>query len=244
MNKEIKIPEGYEARIDGNKVIIEKLESEDERIRKALIHLINEQDGFLTAIDGISVKDIIAYLEKLKDQKHFSQEVFDSAKYEALCGEQKPVVKCAYPKFRVGDEIIEITPIGYCHPVVVKYVGEGRYNCESKDGKRFLSFPIKNENEYRLIEPQPAEWSEEDENHFKHILNILEYVQGEQMEKGFNNLNSDICWFESLRIHPQPHWKPSDEQMQALNRCLNYLDESDNEDFEIMQELYDKLKKF
>ena len=112
MNKEIKIPEGYEARIDGNKVIIEKLESEDERIRKALIHLINEQDGFLTAIDGISVKDIIAYLEKQKDQKHFSQEVFDSAKYEALCGEQKPVVKCVHPKFRVGDEIIEITPIG------------------------------------------------------------------------------------------------------------------------------------
>lgn len=42
------------------------IESEDERIRKALIHLINEQDGFLTAINGVSVKDIIAYLEKQK----------------------------------------------------------------------------------------------------------------------------------------------------------------------------------
>ena len=54
--------------------------SEDERIRKALIHLINEQDGFLTAIDGISVKDIIAYLEKQKEQKPISQnydEAFD-----------------------------------------------------------------------------------------------------------------------------------------------------------------------
>ena len=44
------------------------IESEDERIRKALFHLINEQDGFLTAISGISVKDIIAYLEKQKEQ--------------------------------------------------------------------------------------------------------------------------------------------------------------------------------
>lgn len=42
-------------------------ESEDERIRKGLIHLISEQDGILTAINGVSVKDILAYLEKQKD---------------------------------------------------------------------------------------------------------------------------------------------------------------------------------
>lgn len=33
MNKEIEIPEGYEARIEGNKVIVELKESEDKRIR-------------------------------------------------------------------------------------------------------------------------------------------------------------------------------------------------------------------
>lgn len=45
-------------------------ESKDEReIRKALIHLISEQDGFLTAINGISVKDILAWLEKQGEQK-------------------------------------------------------------------------------------------------------------------------------------------------------------------------------
>ena len=37
-------------------LIPELAESEDERIRKALIHLISEQDGILTAINGISVK--------------------------------------------------------------------------------------------------------------------------------------------------------------------------------------------
>ena len=40
-------------------------ENEDEKIRKALIHQISEQDGFLTTIDGISVKDILAWLENL-----------------------------------------------------------------------------------------------------------------------------------------------------------------------------------
>lgn len=42
----------------------ELAESEDEKIRKALIHFISEQDGFLTAIDGINVKDILSWLEK------------------------------------------------------------------------------------------------------------------------------------------------------------------------------------
>ena len=37
---------------------------EEKAIRKALIHFIKEQDGCLTAIDGISVKDILSWLEK------------------------------------------------------------------------------------------------------------------------------------------------------------------------------------
>lgn len=39
--------------------------SKDERIRKALIHLISEEDGFLTEIDGINVKDILSFLDTL-----------------------------------------------------------------------------------------------------------------------------------------------------------------------------------
>lgn len=65
MNKEIEIPEGYEARIEGNKVILEPKESEDEKIRKQLI-------GFLSgryALCNINTKDAIAYLERQKEQK-------------------------------------------------------------------------------------------------------------------------------------------------------------------------------
>lgn len=40
--REYEIPEGYEARIDGNKVIIEKKESEDERLRKELIQRLEQ----------------------------------------------------------------------------------------------------------------------------------------------------------------------------------------------------------
>ena len=47
MNKEIEIPEGYEARIEGNKVILEPKESEDEGIRKFIIDCIDRiGDGY------------------------------------------------------------------------------------------------------------------------------------------------------------------------------------------------------
>lgn len=55
-------------------LIPELAESEDERIRKALIHLISEQDGILTAINGINVKDILAYLEKQKARGPLTKE--------------------------------------------------------------------------------------------------------------------------------------------------------------------------
>lgn len=51
------------------KLFPELKESEDERIRKALIHLITEQDGYLTAVNGISTKDILSWLEKQGEQK-------------------------------------------------------------------------------------------------------------------------------------------------------------------------------
>lgn len=66
---EHEIPEGYEARIEGNKVIIEPKESEDERVRKEIIDYFhgcirrNKKSGFRLE----QYKSWIAYLEKQKD---------------------------------------------------------------------------------------------------------------------------------------------------------------------------------
>lgn len=68
---EIEIPEGYEARIEGNKVIIEHKDSEDEMVRKELIgHCkdlvrMNKDDKVLLSI----YEPWLAYLEKQKEQK-------------------------------------------------------------------------------------------------------------------------------------------------------------------------------
>ena len=71
MEKTIEIPEGYEARIEGNKVILEKNESEDEGIRKFIIDCIDE----LRRANADNAKfngrcsEAIAYLERQKEQK-------------------------------------------------------------------------------------------------------------------------------------------------------------------------------
>ena len=67
MNTEIEIPEGYEARIEGNKVIIGLKESKDERIRKEIIKYLTvtrEKD----LVGHPERQRWIAYLERQKEQ--------------------------------------------------------------------------------------------------------------------------------------------------------------------------------
>lgn len=91
-----------------DEVFPELKESEDERIRRLLVWHVHRNiedetnDLAQSVYDGIkghdpeleeSIKDwkkCLAYLEKQKEQKPFSQEVFDIAKHEALWGEQPP----------------------------------------------------------------------------------------------------------------------------------------------------------
>ena len=66
---EHEIPEGYEARIDGNKVVIEKKENDDERIRKELIgHLKECRNNTRSEVMIGAYANWIAYLEKQKEQ--------------------------------------------------------------------------------------------------------------------------------------------------------------------------------
>ena len=59
---------------------------------------------------------------------------------------------------------------------------------------------------------KPVEWSEEDEKMLYSIIEVLEVMPSAR----FIPIKREIMipWLESLR--PQPHWKPSKEQMEAL----------------------------
>ena len=85
MEKIIEIPEGYEARIDGNKIILEPKESEDERIRKELFDIFKTKnqsffDELTNYTTSLKIEDVIAWLEKQKpiitdDERDFSNKI-------------------------------------------------------------------------------------------------------------------------------------------------------------------------
>jgi hypothetical protein len=80
----------------------------------------------------------------------------------------------------------------------------------------------------KLYEQKP--WSEEDEAKLKSILFHIEDVENKDV----------IDWFKSLKNRYT--WKPSDEQMLALDSTLQYSQVSHNS-YENLNSLYNDLKK-
>jgi len=66
--QEIQVPDGYEASIEGGKIIFRKSESEDEKIRKILVGFFKgyKEEGTIGAetFNGIPTDNILAWLEK------------------------------------------------------------------------------------------------------------------------------------------------------------------------------------
>lgn len=77
---EYTIPEGYEAEIKDGKVIIKKKESEDEKIRKAIIRLLQD-GGYMEPQDK---EKAFAWLEKQKEQKPAEWSEEDNEKIKRL----------------------------------------------------------------------------------------------------------------------------------------------------------------
>ena len=147
--------------------------------------------------------------------------------------EQKSVDKVE-PKFKIGDVIVEIKPNGYGRPVRVKYVdvGEGSYYCKSDDEKRFLSFPIISQDEYKLVK-QVSVWSEEDESKIVKLKSLIAQCNG------FNKENRNKAFELIDSIKPRHTWKPSKEQMEYLHKYA----EQNNYDGAILASLYSDLKQ-
>ena len=67
---EHEIPEGYEARIEGNKVILEQKENEDEKTRQELLSFIRAEKKYTPeTVPGEHWDRWIAYLERQKEQE-------------------------------------------------------------------------------------------------------------------------------------------------------------------------------
>lgn len=208
---EREIPEGYEARIEGNKVIIELKESADERIRKFLIQHISEWIGCIEHDLKISPEDIesekelamfkagLAYLEKQKDNK-FAPRVLPCSAAWFEDGEEKQKEQKPLPGF---DELTPNEKMN--HPLYREGFVAGQKEAEQK----------------------PAEWSEDDKNLLDSL--ILLYSKEYSADpwpwaNGVFTYGDVVNFLKSLRPDSYKNcnsrWKPSEEQMAALNRCI------------------------
>ena len=227
---EHEIPEGYEARIEGGKVIIELKESEDERIRKDIVtYLRNELHNIAQLTPRTNeIERWIAYLEKQREQKPVD-----------LVAELKHHLATT-PKEQLEKEWKELEPFGF-GPTVEEYLyGKPEKPQWSEEDERMRQTAIEacktvaedyeNSNarfykckdwlEYRLksIHPQSKqEWSEEEEKFLQVAISCT-------FERGYLSVSN---WLKSLRPQPKQEWSEEDEDYLRDVKCAvyDYFDE-------------------
>lgn len=132
-------------------------------------------------------------------------------------GEKKPILDVEIPFGAKDSDLEEVT-----------YDIPKGYHAEIEDNKVVI----------KKGEQKPAEWSEEDEKMLEYALDMIEWYSGKNENK--SRLVSD--WLKSHR--PQSTWKPSDEQMEALEHFIVYHNGSTNyaKDLEELRLQLKKLK--
>lgn len=192
-------------------VFPELAESEDERIRKFLVdffasYKIGDAE---TKLNGVRIDDILAYLEKQKEQK--------PAEWSA--------------KGRRGR--IGSTP---------EHIRKKAENFLSKMEPPYDADDICSAYETGAMENANSSWSEEDEKMLRTI--ISDGSRGVELD------SKQISWLKSLRPVSkeslQPHWKPSEEQMESLAYAIQVLNSNPHpksaKAYQDLQTLYKKYK--
>lgn len=216
-------------------------ESEDERMLRTIIRGFEnwQSHGNLT-FNNTSVDDILAYLEKqkpvqLEEEKEYIR-TLKSRIADFLRGKDKDEVDTTYYQ-RICDWLdgrhVERKPTDEQFPPL-----EGLDAIKAK----YYDDGFKNGFDEGVASVKPA-WSKEDEAMLDSIISVVEDWENEQSEeeKEYYGATSKSDWLKSLR--PQPHWKPSKEQMDALNalNChgdLSYVGQQGH-----LISLYNDIKK-
>ena len=209
----------------------ELIRDEDERIRKSIIDVI-QRAGFISSEYKY---EAIAWLEKQKEQEPIT---INQDEKEFLADEITAFL-CNYDKEFDGEDPVP-------SEVAEHFYLLGKQAQKQKPVKRSLEddhiigfvYDLLNEIEWkdnwamskdeclRLLNnysPQkPAEWSEEDEMMRNALWNLLHLHYAQDNARTLVGIEAGKfrSWLKSLR--PQSHWKPSEEQMEALSETIAF----------------------
>jgi hypothetical protein len=206
------------SREDLEYVFPELKESEDEKIRK---HLIGVVELYYGNTDEQEKKDCLAWLEKQSKDSPILSNSSNTGKIE-----QKPAWSEDdeenlnwFEKFFRAESVI----------------------AEGKDipQDRYLWF----KNLKGRVQPQPKqEWSEEDESCLSFMIKNIELCkEGKSIYLTPTTAIKYIDWLKSLR--PQNTWKPSDEQIESLSHMIDAVENEWDCDEPVGRELLKQLKE-
>lgn len=265
---EKEIPEGYEARIEGNKVIFEPKENEDERIERDILKTLRyglaSEESALMPGAKTTLREAIAYLEKQKDFQFGYPGIYfyDGEKLhfqgnpamEERQKEQKPVEGTALQKAFINSKSYTLEEkcdaSDYAETILPTSVTYGENEEEYKLHKIIEAAFIAGQKK----EQKPAEWSEEDKKMIERLIRHEKEVFNELCNDryGHQEIFSDLkesCrermnWLENRlkSLRPRPQWKPSEEQMWALDVALeNFYNHNDRAALESLRTDLQKL---
>ena len=224
------------------KAFPELKESEDERIRGAIIHFISHTP---TVPKGVIGKEtMLAWLEKQGKQKDVCINIKDN---QELPNKEETEVSDEYQQgyrngFKCGKEYVEKYPqefnlqpmqlIQECeHENLIKERLTNAVNiCYTEDGGKEAPF----KEELIAYINKHCEWSKKDEEIIQNIINLLEEPNTIE-ESSYTDIA--IYWLKLLK--ESCVWKPSEEQMEALNDVISSRDIK----YDVLSELWKDLKK-
>lgn len=159
----------------------------------------------------------VAWLEKQGEQKSFDYENANIPQKDSTWGEEDKHWRQKVIDFMNHPDLIKATPT----------LAKDTINCLKSLKDR--------------VQPQSKqEWSEEDESNFQGIIDELKVNKHHAPDCDLPTYDRFLSWFKSLK--ERYVWKPSEEQMNALDSTLQYSQVSHNS-FEHLNSLYNELKK-
>lgn len=220
----------------GHKTLSNWLEKHKEQKPVACIDFDNEFENQISRLLVSVLNGEHEYNEGLV--KYAAQSLLGYAKQE-----QKPA------EWSEDDEIRKESCISYLANTrdVIEFnqhIGDNAKESGKKEIQKDIDW-LKNLPE-RFNLPSKQEWSEEDYNAILIAIDWLQYYRDTFVVTGETKDEISDCVDRLKSLRPQPHWKPSEEQLKALILARPFVVDDFGEDptlSETLESLYNDLKK-
>ena len=215
-----------EAQKDLDAIFPELKESGDERMIKAIEHILYENYSDAAVIEGVEIAEIVTWLEKHKEPiDPFDTKLFQDGVKEGRRLEREDIKKEQKPaEWSEEDKVMLNNIIWSVHLKSINPLDEMDDRSKYKKYEDFLkSLPE------RFALQSKQEWSENDERMLSRCVKSIEsskqFADADTFKKA---KDKEIDWLKNKLKSLRPSWKPSEQEKGALRTAIHVLTEERN----------------